>query len=222
MPYSKNGKYYGSVTGRQLTKRQYQRRTRTVKATKYIAKGAHLAYKLARLSNVEMKHHDVDLTVGYTATATGSITDMNNIAQGQSKIQRIGDSIKPQSLTIRGVIEHNGLNTESQVRLILFKVKHPNGVLPTVAQLLEVSKVHSPKNYENRFHSKTIWDRTFSVDSSNRLKQFQKTFKLYGHINYTAGALTEESGAYILLTISDESTNFPVARWYSRMTYTDN
>lgn len=225
MPYTKNGKYYGSVTGKQITKRQYQRRTRTIKAGKYLYNAARISYKLARLANVEKKYIDATSTSTAVST-TGTIVSLSDIPQGDTVNHRHGDSVKPQGLTIRLKAVANSSAVSTQLRVVIFRMKHENGTTPTIANLFDgTSSLYylAPKAWDNRFHSKILYDRVLNLSDDRSQGAFRKIYlKLTGHINWQAGTTTGEDGELYMALVSNETTNTPNVAYYSRLTFTDN
>ena len=139
MPYKQGGKYYGAA-GKQITQQQYTRRKRALTTAKYVYKGAQLAYRVARLVNVEQKHHDVSFNS--TVSSTGTITDLSSIPIGDSREQRHGDSVKPLYLHIRGTVTDNASSAVTGLRLIVFRGKHTKSN-PAVTDYLESADVRS-------------------------------------------------------------------------------
>lgn len=223
MPYQKGNKYYGSVTGRQLTKRQFTRRKRTVKAIDYAVKGAKVAYKLARLANVEKKHLDTDQTAGFQVGTTAVEHDLTNVSQGDGRSQRHGDSVKPMGITIRGAVTMNSASATTVVRMVIVRGKHTNGTNPSYSSTFDGNSVFAPKSWDNRFHTKVLYDRRFNFSNTGSQQQFfTKYIKLYGHINWNEGTTNEEDGGIYIFFLCDKATNTANVKYHARLTFTDN
>lgn len=186
-------------------------------------KGYHLAKKIARLVNVEIKNHDIDQTGTFTVPNTGIVHDLTVIAQGDSKGTRDGSSIKPLRVSGRLSINSSGSATFTKLRMILVRGKQENGVIPTISTYFETVDPLSPKNHNNRFQSKTLFDKTFifnSVDKKTGYMDINET--LFGHVHYTDATTAIEDGGLYLIMLSDQATNVPSLGYYIRVSYTDN
>lgn len=183
-----------------------------------------LASTVARMVNVEIKHHDIPLTLVNVDNA-GVIINLSSVPQGDTSSSRDGASIKPLHLTIRGVLSQNAsLTVGSTFRIIIFRGKQENGSVPTVLNFLESSSIVSPKNYSNRFHYKTLMDKTITLDSRNVSQRFfQQNFKVYGHINWQEGSANIENGGFYMLLLNNNVPANPQSfSYFTRLTYTDN
>lgn len=227
MPYEKmkpTGKYYSSITGKQLTKRQYTRRKRTVNALGYAVKGATVAFKVARMVNSERKFFDVDNTSGTNFNNTGALEQLANPTQGVGRSQRTGDSVKAWGITLRGILTANASETNTHCRIMIIKGNKENGTTPTLSSILQTVDVLSPKDHDNRFDTKVLYDKTFSFSNTTKLtKDLNIYLKLGHHINWSNASTTEEDGGiYIAMLSNVSSANVPSLQYYSRMTYVDN
>ena len=118
-------------------------------------------------------------------------------------------------------------------RVIIFRGKYENDVVPVIGDLLEYTSTSilactSPKTYDKRFKTKILYDKTFTlsplgVDKSN-IQFMSGVLKLNGHVNYdvsqTDGTDIEDGGIYMYVvsthnTLTKQTGNF-------RITYTDN
>lgn len=200
--------------------------------------GYRLAKRVARLINTEVKHYTTDgvLQKNYS----GGIVDLCDPAQGDGQEERVGNQIKPLHLTIRGyaAVDSTGGPTEIG-RLIIFRYKDENGQALAVGDILDsdiVGTTKAPlagKAYDNRYHSKILFDKTFYMGynasgaqdtSLPSVRSFKFSTKLYGHINWTDTTTTQEGGGLYMLWITAEATeaNAPTLTYVSRVTYTDN
>lgn len=200
--------------------------------------GYRLAKKVARLVNVEYKKFEVG-SDGTSIDYNGTVVDLCDPAQGSTAITRQGDSIKPLHLTIRGHVNSKSAGNPIQtIRVIVFRYKEENSGTLTASEVLDstlvgtVRSVYSPKSWDNRFHSKILWDKTFSIGNGGApttvdysvpgIKHFTISKKLFGHINWAATTTTQEGGGLYMLVISDSASNGPYITYHSRVTYTDN
>lgn len=178
---------------------------------------------VAALVNAESKYDDTtvqQVPVSYD----GTITTLANPSQGDTAIQRNGDSIKLQHLSLRGYFYDAGAN--SQVRLMCIHDKQ--NTVNTIGDLLQVANqenvVHSPKNEDNKYQTKVLYDNKWSVYSEKPVVPFEVQLPLGFHTNFSGGTTTIKDGALKLAFCSSTvsgGTN-PGMSYYSRVTYLDN
>jgi len=192
-----------------------------------VAKKANAAYHMARklkdqVGGIEYKH--VDLISAFAPDNDGDLVILNSIAQGDSDNTRDGDKIKMQNLTIRFDVIGNAV-TPDLVRLIIFHDKQ--NVIATVADYLqgvsEISSVLQPKNYDQRFRSKTLYDRTFTVSPDGpRIRHVTKVIKLNISTQYQGGTTTALTGSLKFIVLAIPAVAVSAFNMVSRLTYTDN
>lgn len=206
---------------------------RFAKSTAKTAIAAYSALRLARklkdAVNVEYKYKDY--AYGQTPTYAGDMSyPISTIDQGIRDFERIGDSIKVQNLIIRGFCKWNNANTVQMGRIIVFWDKQArffNGSLGGSSVLETVGSapaVLSPKNYDKRFLSKVILDKTFTVHANRPLIEFEQVIDISQHTQYRSGDNGRETGDIVVLLISDQSTTgtSPQMEYYTRVTYSDD
>lgn len=226
MPYKKRQKRYKKKRSNALTRtNQYAMTTKNVASAAFTA--LKTASYIARLVNVEFKRHDVEQ--GVTVTNTGTLSYLSAVGQGDQHTLRDGISIKPMHLTLRATF--HALSQDPTVfRIIIFRGKQENGIIPSITDVLEDVDVNSFKNYTDRFRSKILMDRKYVMDpvGTGITKSISWTQKLFGHINYQEAPsdLPESGGLYMILisqgvvgTGVNEQTAF---NYKTRLTYTDN
>ncbi len=186
-----------------------------------------LVNNVRRFINTEVKHHDVIVTA-FRIPLTGNVNNLAVISQGDTSNNRDGLSLKPLNLTFRATLLHRTPQDDSRVRLIIFRGKQENGIAYTSQDLLETDNVLSPKNYSDRFRSKILCDKTFTMnqmfDASNRSYHFEKVIKMHGHVNYSEGSNAIEDGGIYIMVLSDQTltADQPEISYYARLTFTDN
>lgn len=224
---------------RRYKRRSYKKKSGGMTIGDMATAGFNMAKKLVRLINVEKKHYTTNATT--VATYAGSIIDLCDPAQGQDQDERIGDSIKPLHLTIRGTVESDDSGGPVQhCRVIIFRYKDENGITININDILDPnltstsSVVYCNKNWDKRFHSKILYDKMFTVgyhasggttqDGMPPSRYFKFSTKLFGHINWADSATTQEGGGLYMLVVTNgaNASNVPVVRWVSRTVYTDN
>lgn len=222
---------------RRYRKRNYRRRRRPryrrkapAKPKRYVVadmayKGFKLASHLAGLVNIEMKHQDISNNV--TPSRTGTIQILNAIPQGDTDVSRDGDSLKMQHYSLHGRITHNSSSVQAgqQVRvMIIFDDQVKVGTAADVLnQTTTQYAVLSHKDYDKRFQTKVLYDRTFLVNPQRPDMIFNINLNINKHTQYEAGTTTVNTGSLKMLYISDEgSANLPGFEYTSRLTFTDN
>jgi len=183
--------------------------------------------------NIEYKEHVVNVTPT-PLDAEGNVWELvsngalsgTSIQQGIQNGERIGDSIKLQRLTFRGLLVKNSDQPLSAVRIILFKGKAEGGEQYLPSDILQNLDVFSPKLEENKFNTKFIYDEVFIVDSvKSQYVEFDWNKELNWHCNYVAGANTVgDGGLYLLMVTTAASTPGGVPVWSGtfKITYTDD
>lgn len=185
--------------------------------------------------NVEQKLAD-NLTLANYGWG-GQVINCCAIPQSDLHTGRDGTSIKLQNLTYRYIAKYNTADTTDlvqYVRVIFFRAKHENDIDITVNDVLETvgtqDTVLSPKNYTKRFKTKILYDQLHPLYNPSNgcgpcAKYASGVIRLNGHIefdpNQADGTDIENGGLYALIT-SDQSTNAPSVRMYTRVTFTDN
>lgn len=217
---------YRKKTGR---KRTFKRRS-YVKSKWNVGSIAKTALKTAKfvagVINAEYKY----FVNGASLVAqdwNGGISQLIYPSQGIGATQRIGDSIKMKDLVIRGEWTRNtaGLTSES-CRLIIFVDKDNDTT--TGADFLQTTgtygSVYSEKNENNRYKTKTLYDRTFDVNNYNRQTNKFKIVlkKLNHHVHFQAGTTTVKNNEIKMLLITQSPTNGSEFTYISRFSYVDN
>lgn len=206
---------------------------------------AYSAYKLAKavygVVNAEKKYFDYSNSAA--ANINGAVEDLTLVTTGTGPSQRNGQSILATSLTIRGFVDVDDVNTFHQtVRVIIFQ-DPTNAALtaaPAVGDVLEASAsafvVMSPYTRQFPQRYKIWYDKTFDLNpigtASGRIS-FRKVIKFKQDLNKrmqkhmmwdeTGDAQTDTRGGQVyILYCSDQNANNPTVRFYSRLRFTDN
>lgn len=216
-----------------MAKRQYKKRTYKKKpgrAANYKAGLGQLAsdvMQLKRLINVEIKNHDLNSST--TVPTTGTVIGLSAVAQGDGSTTRDGDSIKLLKNSLKFALTSNASTAYTTlVRVIIFRGKQENAVGYSLTDILETADILSPKSYTDRFRTKVLSDRTYTVRENEASavyttqRQYNSNIKLYGHTQFVAGSTSIENGGLYMLLLSNQPTNTPTFAYYNRLTFTDN
>lgn len=183
-----------------------------------------LAQKVHRVINSE--HHRKLAVYNSTVPAAGQVLNICDPAQGDTFNDRTGISIKPLRVSGRLYLTINAVATASVVRLILFRGKNENRVSYAVSDILHTASGltwQNPKDYQERFRSKVLYDRTYNLDKNGRDSiMLNWNFKLFGHIQFGNNDITVENGGLYLLMITNEPTNLPTLQYTLQTTFIDN
>ncbi len=212
--------------------RKYKRRAYKKPMKYVVADKAEAAYNMAvalkRIVNVERKYYDVTIADSAVASA-GEITDLSGIAQGDTSITRDGDSLKPLGFNIRYKLTGDTNATfDTVVRYILFRMKHENSVVPTVADILEGALPEAQFNFTERDRFTVLDDKTHVLHVADStilpITMHKSGAKLTGHMTFETGTVNHENGGLYMLRISNQTAVANQPRWdsMSRVTYVDN
>lgn len=207
----------------------YKYARHTGNAIQVATKALSTAYAIKKLLNVERKYLSVYNTS--TPATTPTIIFLTGSAQGDTQNSRQGNSIKMSSISMKLQFLLNASATTTFIRVILFKDKASNGVVPTHQELLESTDSqpwyianYNPDNCPTRF--KVVSDSTHILEANgNTGKQYSKYFKVNTHVKYDGTGSTQAeatTGHYYLLVVSDEVTNVPTIRNNLTLRYIDN
>lgn len=184
---------------------------------------------LRRLINVETKICNAVASNG-TMTISSSISCLSQIAQGSNYTDRVGDSIRLQSLEFRARLFQNTSATQTVARIIIFRDLDGTATAPTKADVLDAfgtsADVCAQYNWLNRDRFSILYDEFQSFSSTGTTTDtmyFRTTHE--GHVKYlgtTATAASNGKGSIYVMFISDEATNVPTVTWNSRVSFTDN
>lgn len=86
--------------------------------------------------NSEYKYIDTVTTLS-SVVNTGTVTYLSGIAQGVTDITRVGNKILIKDILVRLQLEINSTPANATTRIIFFASRQVNGVLPTIAEVLQ-------------------------------------------------------------------------------------
>lgn len=181
---------------------------------------------LRTMLNVEKKKHDAQ--VNTTIGTTGNVQILSGIAQGDGIGNREGNSIKVNSLYLRGALTIHGSATASICRIMLVRDKQQIGdTEPALSDVLQSVDHTSPLNSATVGRFKIMWDKTYVLkQTTNTTIFFKKYFKLARsrlHCRFNAGAATDlQKNHLYLMIVTSEATNLPAVVIDSRLGFIDN
>lgn len=183
---------------------------------------------IKNLINVERKFNDTVYS-GTAQTTTPVITSLSAISEGSDYNNRDGLSVKPSSLSLRGVVSAQASQTVGNVfvRCMIIRDKEGLGTAPVDSDILESKNdINSPLNHVNGKRFQVLHDKMYSISdgggpSGHAFKAFKK---LSGHIRYSNSTTGTREGQLYMLTMSSTATAIdePLVAWYARLRFIDN
>ncbi len=211
---------------RSYSRKRYSKPSGSAMAT--ASKALALALMLKKLINVEFKENETYFSA--TVPSTPRIDLLTQIAQGDTKENRQGNSVRAKSLSLKMRMSKNAAATATIVRVLIVQDKVSNGVVPITADLFDTSSApaymapYNSDNAGNRF--KFLRDKTYILSDGGGELRLQRLFnKLNHHVkwNGTTGVQAQcQTGHLYLITISSESTNVPNIEADVMLRYVDN
>lgn len=98
--------------------------------------------------NRELGYVDV-AAASYALDTTGSVTQLNVVAQGAAVTQRVGKKIAMKGLQCRGITFNNSTATFNDFAYMIVYDKRPTGALPTITDILVSAAPTSMNNDAN-------------------------------------------------------------------------
>lgn len=184
--------------------------------------------KRSRISPVEYK--TVSGSTNTDLNSTGDILFLHPLSQGNTDITRVGRKYCIKSINISGML----LGGNVQVaRLMLVKSVNPNGVAPTLAQLLVASNPWSLRNRLYTTELKVLWDKKISLAASAYTgPSTKRLFHCYKKLNDVvvcndgnAGTIADVvKTAYYFIALSDvaDGVGEGTMDYQSQVKYTDS
>lgn len=162
-------------------------------------------------------------TNSITPTASGSILNLCQIAQGDDEDNRTGNRVLLHSIYFKAVATIHASATDTYVRVIFFVDKQNDGSAPTVADVLELASVLGFLNPDNTERFGIIKDDVYhlSQDQGKSGTYMKQYIDCNFHVDFdgTAEGDTNTNCVYMLV-ISTEATNTPTftynffKKWY--------
>lgn len=159
----------------------------------------------------------------YTFDTTGSLSLIPTIAQGTSKITRVGQKVKLDSVQIRGIASSNSATILATGAMMIVHDRRPKGALPLVTAILTSVSPAAHLNDDNshRFQIVRRWDYEFI--GNNTADGSGKNYYTVNHfipmnipVRYngtgTTGLIsTIDEGALYLLQVGNQVTGTTAA-----------
>lgn len=179
---------------------------------------------IRKLINIETKI--LDTSNGANISNSGTVSPVSSIAQGLDYTNRVGDSIKIQSMEFKFRWQIGASATKTFVRVLCLRDLDGYGTTPAVTDILQAADVLSPFNCLNITRFSILYDEVevlTSVDTTASVGAYLTPHA--GHIKYLGSAASSASngkGSVYMLFLSSEATNTPRVDFYSRIYFTDD
>lgn len=184
--------------------------------------------EIRKLINIEEKALDVSQS-SFAFDTTGTVVPVSQIIQGLDYNNRVGDSLKMQSILFNYRVFRAVGATTSVVRVLLVRDLDCQGALPTTANILQnVGSAQAPTtpiNWLNRKRFAILYDNLTAVTTTDI--GFTDSIRMAheGHILYlgtAANAASMGKGSLFVVVVSDETSNTPSIAFQTRIVFTDD
>lgn len=157
-------------------------------------------------------------------SSTGGVVVLNDITQSVAQNGRIGNQIAMKSCSYRYEVDFGGGTAPQNGRNILIWDKQFNSTLPAVTDILSGGSYLSYLVYGNKDRFTILRNDIWSLNPNGNTTVFYE-----GHVRINmmttfldATGASIQTGALLLLSISDQTTNLPQLSGIWRMRYFDN
>lgn len=180
----------------------------------------------------------IDTTLAtYNLVNTGTVTLINGVATGTDFTQRIGRKINCTSVQLRAFFQVTSTTASetdmTPVRVMLVYDSQTNGVIPTIADILNEASATSFMNLNNRERFRVLYDKMTTIPAFNvtaatqnstnvpTLNVYKKCWipVIFEGTAATIGSIA--SGAIYLVTLSNGATNNVVLDASMRVRFED-
>jgi len=182
---------------------------------------------IRKLINIETKVFDVNTT--WVANQAGTFQCMSLVGQGTDLSNRVGDSIRLQSIEMHAVASV-GVTSPASLRLIMFRDLENTGNTPVgtdlVAQAGNAFAASCHYNYINRqARFVPLFDELMVLDATNTSQVYKYRATHNGHIRFrdtTTAVAAQAEGSLWVAIFTDAAATTPTLRTSVRITYTDD
>lgn len=176
-----------------------------------------LAMSVRKLLNVEKKH--IEYYSNATQNNVPTIHFLSGTAQGDTESSRQGNSLLAKLVSAKVHMLHGtGGDNVQVIRLILFIDKVSDGVVPTVAELLDNTVAggdiarYNTNNAGSRFIILSDTTHTVTSSAEKSFAQLSVTKSLSHHLKYTGTTAAQSdasSGHLYLFAVSSDGGPYP-------------
>lgn len=177
---------------------------------------------LKGLVNSEMYKDTTSVTE--TPNNSGVIVLFNGVAQGDSDLQRTGNSIFIRKINAKLYLAKHASATLTSCRImILCDNQQVGDTAPAVLDVLSAASPNAFLNTDTVGRFSILYSKRFllNADRPQALLDYNKVVRMHTRFNGTAATDIQKCGLYYLM-ISNEPTNTPTISGYFRIAYHDN
>lgn len=171
----------------------------------------------------EQKYVTINVTSNNDTPTATLLTEIN---QGTTNITRIGRTIYPKSIQMKGTIAINASATSTRVRVVVVRDRMNTGTAPTFSNIFNsATALVSLRNHQPQFMSRftILYDNLIALDVNNDDQVVMNWYKyLKGRIIFQGVNGTDEGiGSIWVFTYGSEVTNDPIIDLKFRIRFTD-
>lgn len=187
-------------------------------------KSYRMAKKALSLINVEFKKVDATGNVNVTS-GSGQLILLNGLTKGDDYDNRDGRRIRMKSVELSLISLINASATDTVVKWFIVLDKQPNVSAPVLGDIFD-SGLHAIRNLDNRSRFLILKKGVHNLNSNYPEKSTKCYRRLDIRTTYDAsnvGDITDiTTNSLYLVLASDEATNTPNVKYYSRIRFIDN
>jgi len=222
------------LTSRYRRFRRRARRTRNMGGIRRRFRGARrrpmTSGKVKRIIDAELKFRDLDVGPVDIPSATGNVSLITNIGQGDLATERNGNWIKPVSwmgtLTVQGNPANvTDLTSLFRVFVVCWKENESINAVDLAKLVQDTISPHQGYNIQNKGQFKILWSRTGIVSNNTDNPQFQKMYRFYvkPSMKILYDGLTLKNNHLFIVGFSDQNVgDEPSLIFSTRLRFTDS
>lgn len=215
-------------TGRRYKRKRYYRTANSSTAKGLAVKALKEAKNIRKLISPEFK--TVEAAVATTYGNAWSLNLINGVSRGDDYDDRDGRQIKVKSIQCSwNVIRNASATADQMVRIIVFIWRSPDGVAPTIDDVLQpgATAMVRIRSLNDRKNTRILYDKVVNLSTGNMTNvvlRYYKKIDLTTIFNEnTAGNIGDiDTNAIYVAIVSSDNTNQPSVNWTSRVRFIDN
>lgn len=235
MPYNYNPRYKRYKKRYKRRSSAYHSKTRSSRYLGYAgsavstaSKALAVAYGIKRLLNVEFKFHDVQLTLT-PVTIAPIITQLTNIAQGDTDQTRDGAQVKLTRLNIKLYIQNNSGSNSTAMRIMIVHDKQTNQAIYADTDLLSDVTANdgivSSLNLDNKYRFEILYNKVVTmqnVGNSTHYLNIKKELDLRLRFDASTPSIADLTSSSLSIVFISSTTANPIVTMFARLRYVDN
>ncbi len=187
--------------------------------------------EIRKLINIETKQASANGT-GTSAAQTATCTYMLPLAEGLDNSDRVGVSIKTQSMRCKFWVKMNGSATNTIVRCLIVRDWNNTGAAPTSGDILNIPGAGQACTAQYNFINTQkprfaiLYDEVVLLNTASNMAaflEFDCQLGQHAHFRGTTSAVTSAAeGSLWFMLVSNEATNTPTYDYDTRVFFTDD